>query len=404
MGLKFNSLGHCLITKETGIKITKDIKQEFKQLKGIKFPQKTTTYDIVEIGNDFKVLDNYTQIYTFRDKKGNIVQRNIINKTPEKIIETKRNYLERPVEVKYVSNGNLTSSLFDKHMIYSRKITSVTKENKEYVYKSEEVQSWTKSCTNNEPIVCITKNFAKPFRNNMELEKQSAYEYTKQGKRGLKTTEYVRTKGGGIDLNGIEYIYENMKPIEKDKYLPVAFYSFKQFKQMAPHIAQNPEHIPPFTYVHWYNRPKTNLGSFNEDTIKLNHKTLTTKPEVIATSAHEKEHAYQRDQRIRYRILEKLRNGEEAYYNFDKLTPDNLAMYEKRTGRKFIDSEEEALKYIEANKNYVQPEDNYNEYYRNYLEEKARDAEVPALSEFFENIKDIKFNFKYMSGSQLSDI
>ena len=86
------------------------------------------------------------------------------------------------------------------------------------------------------------------------------------------------------------------------------------------------------------------------------------------------------------------------------MTIDNLAEFEKRKGQKFVSSEEEALKYIDASAKYVQPEENYNEYYNNYLEEKARDAEVPALSEFFENIKDIKFNFKYMSGSQLSDI
>ena len=47
----------------------------------------------------------------------------------------------------------------------------------------------------------------------------------------------------------------------------------------------------------------------------------------------------------------------------------------------------EALKYIDASAKYVQPEENYNEYYNNYLEEKARDAEVPALSEFFENAR-----------------
>ena len=47
MGLKFNTNGHWLISKQTGIKLT-------EKLKEIKYPQRAKTYDIVEIGHNFK--------------------------------------------------------------------------------------------------------------------------------------------------------------------------------------------------------------------------------------------------------------------------------------------------------------------------------------------------------------
>ena len=43
MVISFNSKGHCLINKQLGIQITNELKQELKQLKGIKFPQKVKT-------------------------------------------------------------------------------------------------------------------------------------------------------------------------------------------------------------------------------------------------------------------------------------------------------------------------------------------------------------------------
>ena len=61
--VNFNTKGHCLINKLDKISVTNNVRKSFKETMGIKFPQRVKTYDIVELGHDFKPEINNTKIF-----------------------------------------------------------------------------------------------------------------------------------------------------------------------------------------------------------------------------------------------------------------------------------------------------------------------------------------------------
>lgn len=401
MGISFNSKGHCLINKQTGIKITENIKNELKQLKSIKFPQKTQSYDIVEIGHNFKPEENSTKILTFRDKKGKILQRNIISKTPESTKEIQRNYITfRPQWVSYNDNTGSCSNL-----VRGRKISEIQKQNGYYHSKLEEIQTWTRD-ENGEQLVTISKIKNSPTHiSSIEKEQKSLYEYSRQGKKGYSTNEYARTKFIGIDLNDIKFNFENINPIENDKHLPLHLYSFKNFRNTAPYIIENSEHKPPMTDIYWYKKQpkngKISYGYIEAGNIYLNKKAMKDRVDVVQTVAHEKEHIYQKEQRVRQNLLDRLEQNLAVKYKNKPITLRDITDIETKTGKKFVDSTEEAKKYIEAYKNYDSSLENFEEYRNNYLELKAEEAALKAELEYYNSIINLKSIFKFAPDYQI---
>ncbi len=353
MVLKFNSAGHCLITKQTGIAIT-------KKLKGIKYPQKAKSYDIVQIGHDFKPLTNNTEIITFRDKNGEILQRNITHKTPNELTETKKNY------IKYKDTAIFEPESYNFLLVGGRKISSITKKNGNFFSKSEEIQTYPK--TNSNPRVTISKieSFTTGYPA-VEKENQSLYEYSKDCKKGYYLKNYIRNNDSGLFKFGdFKTHFDEMIDLSTDKYLPLHLYSIKQFRQIAPHIIENPKHSSPFTIIKWYNKypnpadDNISYGFFNGK-VNLNKKTLKTKEQIIETTAHEKEHGYQRAE---------MRKPKEQH-------------------------NEETKRYILATKNYVKADVNYEDYRNNYKEIKAREAERITLNDYKDNLNKLREEFPY---------
>ncbi len=353
MALKFNSAGHCLITKQTGIELT-------KKLKGIKYPQKAKSYDIVEIGHNFNPEEYNTKIITFRDKNGGILQRNITKKTPNETLETKKNY------IKYKDTAIFEPDSYNFLLVGGRKISSVTKKNGNFFAKTEEIQTVPK--IEAAPRVTISKieSFSTGYPA-VEKENQSCYEYTKGSKKGYSLKNYIKNNDAGLFKFGdFEAVFENMDDVSKDKNLPLYLYSVKEFKRIAPYIIENPKHTPPILSIKWYSKyPLTkdagiNYGFFNGQ-VNLNKSTLNTKEDIIQTVAHEKEHGYQRAE---------IQKPVEQH-------------------------NEETRRYIQATKNYVKPEENYEEYRRNYKEVKAREAGTLALNEYKDSLNELRQEFPY---------
>ena len=353
MVLKFNSAGHCLITKQTGIELT-------QKLKGIKYPQRAKTYDVVEIGHNFKPEEYNTKIITFRDKYGEILQRNVTQKTPNETLETKKNY------IKYKDTAIFEPGSYNFLLVAGRKISSVIKKNGKFFAKSEEIQTIPK--TNSESRVTISKieSFSTGYPA-VEKENQSLYEYSKGYKKGYSLKNYIKNNDSGLFKFGdFEANFENLSNLSADKYLPLHLYSAKQFRRIAPHIIENPEHTPPIVSVKWYNKypssdeDNISYGFFNGH-VNLNKRTVKSKEQVIQSAAHEKEHGYQR---------EEMRKPIEKH-------------------------NEETRKYIYATKNYIKAEDNYEEYRKNYKEIKAREAGVKALNDYMDNLNNLRDEFPY---------
>ena len=353
MVLKFNSAGHCLITKQIGIELT-------QKLKGIKYPQRAKSYDIVEIGHNFKPEEYYTKIITFRDKNGNILQRNMTQKTPYETLETKKNY------IKYKDTAIFEPGSYNFLLVGGRKISSITKKNGNFFAKSEEIQTFPKTESNPRVTISKIESFSTGYPA-VEKENQSLYEYSKGYKKGYSLKNYIRNNDAGLfKLGDFEATFANTNDLSQDKYLPLHLYSVKQFKRIAPYMIENSEHTPPILSVKWYNKypnpgeESISYGFFNGQ-VNLNKKTLNTKENIIQTTAHEKEHGYQRNE---------MQKPVEQH-------------------------NEETRRYIQATKNYVKPEENYEEYRKNYKEVKAREAEINALNEYKDNLNKLREEFPY---------
>ena len=360
---KVNSLGCCLINKQTGILLT-------KKLEGIKYPQKAKSYDVVEIGRNFKPEEYKTKIITFRDEVGKIIQRNITEISPNEIIETKKSYkFYSPTYIKVLGNSN--SLLYLK--ILGRKISSIVKKNGKYFSKSEEIQTKTKD-DNNHQVLTISKinTFASEIPQ-LERECQSLYEYKKNSKKGYSAENYYRNNHSGLfKFSDFKEQFENIENcFQNDKYSLLYIYPFKQFKRIAPYVIENPIHKPPFTNIKWYSRyprPEDSYISrgFYDGDVHLNSKILAIKADVVQTTAHEKEHAYQNKERqkpIEYQT-------------------------------------EETRKNIEAYNNYVSADIDYDEYENNYNEIKAREAGFLAVNEYADSLDKLKKNFVYAPNYQ----
>lgn len=410
MTIRFNSKGDCLLNKQSAMSINSELKHKLKELYGITFPQKVKTFDSVEIGHNYTPKDNNTKILSFRDINGKLVQRNIIKTTPNSTTHTKKNYLEMPLSRVRIETDDSFTSLG----IKGRKISSVTKQDGRYVSKSEEIQTFCPSGLDCEPVVTISKTANRPFLAGLECEQKSVFEYTKYGKKGFATNEYAKSKGQGIDVNGIKYEYTNMQSIENDRYLPLHFYSFSNFKRTAPHIVENPEHKPPNTFIEWYSKhPDDTIsygscvhrgnGSFYDikGNVRLNKKANTTNADIINTTAHEKEHAYQQQQMEHKKVLDALKTKQSTKYEGKYYTLEDVRVYEEQNGRKFVDSETEADKYIRADEEYVSFKEDSSAYKRNYLEKMANVAAKNAEKEYQQSVKNLRSNFQYAPDYQI---
>lgn len=356
---RFNSKGSCLINKQIGLALT-------KRFEGIKHPQYAKSVDIVKIGHNFNPDKNNTEIITFRDKYGKIVQRNIIEKTEGDIVEIKKNYKTLPIgEVEDPSNFmNILE-------VAGRKISSVIKKNGKYFSKIEEIQTTPNSSS--KPLVTISKieSFAGPYPQ-IEIENQSIYQYSKGLKKGYTVKDIARNNDAGLFTFGdLKCSFENMKDISNDKYFLLHLYPAKNFKRIAPHIVENPQHPVTGANIHWYNKkaPKeaktVSLGYYN-GTVNLNNREINSKEQVIRTTAHEKEHMYQRIE------MAKQKN----------------------------ESPEEIQKYIDATKNYIKPSDDFEKYSQNYKEIKANEAGELAVQDYFNSLNNLRSEFPYAPSYQ----
>lgn len=361
MKLSFTPKGHCLISKQTGIQIA-------EKLKGIKYPQRAKSYDVVEIGHKFKPEEYNTRIITFRDKNGKIVQRNITENTPNATIDIRRNYIDYGKTL--IEDPK---NVYRDVEIQGRKISTVTKKDGVFFSKSEEIQ--TRTLNTPQPIVNISQIESTPTGySGIEKEKQSLYEYRKGHRHGYSVENIIRNNHSGVfKLGDFKAEFENMKdsPIN-DRYFLFHLYPLKHFKRVAPYTIENPAHTPPLTHIKWYNQhpekdaETASFGFFDGD-VNLNNKTLNTKIEVIKTTAHEKEHAYQKAERNK---------------------PIELHT-------------EETKKNIDAHQNYIAPEKDFEKYKANHNEIRAKEAERNAVDEYMKSSDDLKLKFPYAADYQI---
>ena len=145
---KVNSKGYSLLRKEFGIKVEKAVQES------LKCPEGSVTYDAVRVGKKNDAAEFYTDIFTFRDKEGNVINRYIKKVDGEDITVTKKKYEKMPDdEVRIEDTGEVKN-------IFARKVRSFTRNNDKISNISEDVFAVTYDA---KPILTHFKRKIEPY-------------------------------------------------------------------------------------------------------------------------------------------------------------------------------------------------------------------------------------------------
>lgn len=363
----------------------------------VKSPNKAVTYDLVKI---IKNNGEKVDIITFRDKAidsnlGKIIRRYIIKKERwgETFIE--RNYSEQKETTIFAPEQKS-----NKLSVIGRLIKSVTKFNDEYFEKSIEMQTLTKR-ENLSPVLNISKLVSKPFgKAEIENETQSMFQYSKGiPKKGYEISSLLKSKLGFLN-DVVEPVYKfigftekQAEYFKKDDYFPLHLYSFEEFKKFAPTVATHPNHKTVMTFeTFWFKENNTSRLGFFDGDINLNSDKLNTRFDVINTSAHEKEHAYQLEQCLFYDLKSGITKAP-AYVSDDLF--QQYREYYISGGKCKIRDKQEVKLTKQDYENYVTSSMDEKLYKDQFVEMSARIAGSLAESNYKKSADAIKKEFPY---------
>ena len=377
----------------------------------IKAPHKAQSFDLVKILRDNGEM---VDVITYRAKAkegsiGDILRRYFVHKTDNGLKIIERNYKK----LKEVFIDNPENPLYnDSLKVTGRRITSLTKINDEYIEKSEETQTLTHR-ENGSNVLHIKKILNKIFVPQLfEDEVQSLYEYRKDApKKGFNIHINLKNKMGfNLDVFKPKFIFQGftkdlIDKFKNDPYFLLHLYSDKDFRKMAPTVANHPTHKLIFEpKIKWYKGGDIRGYWGHEDTIKLNKDKLTSKMKIINTSAHEKEHSYQEEQCMLLSII----NNEEC--NLEPINQKRFEKYKKyvKQGGKFELQPRMIIdKYWYDIQNYITHEEDLNKHLDQTIERHARIAGALATRDYEKSSTNLKEEFlfapDYLMGATIQD-
>ena len=365
----------------------------------IKPPNGAQSCDLVKIAKENK---EKIDIITFRDKAkdgqiGKILRRYILKKGHYGETVIQKNYFQIGAEKILNPEKDGIKEFLE---VTGRKIFSVTKFEDEYFEKSTEIQTVTHR-KNNTPILHISKIVSKPFGNAyIEDETQSLYQYSKDyPTKGYKIKTCLKSKQGFFNdvfpstIEFKDFPKNLVKRFKEDIYFPLHLYSFKEFKKMAPTVAQHPQHKTELPFeIKWFCDSKANKYGYFDGKVNLNSRSLVSRFHVICSSAHEKEHAYQMEQCI----FDYLKKG---FAKNPKFIPKDLYKQYKGyyiSGGKCKINDKAEVKLIKENfENYIKSEDDKIGYKDQFIEMSARVAGGLAEQVYRKSAQDLKEEFLF---------
>ncbi len=125
---KITRNGAALLRKESGLNAQQALQE------GLRMPANAATYDAVRVGRNFNHNEHYTDVFTFRNKSGEIVSRYTKKVDGTNIKETRQGFEEfLPDEFELTVGGSEVLELF------AKKINSYTRENGKITSISQDV-------------------------------------------------------------------------------------------------------------------------------------------------------------------------------------------------------------------------------------------------------------------------
>lgn len=357
-----------LLRKEMGLASKLALKE------GVRLPKGTASFDVVKV----KKNDILTDIFTFKDENGKIVQRYIKKTEGKNIIETTRKYDEiesfdvpiDELETKYV-------------WLNSRRIRSCTRTNGRISEIKEEVITHTDE---KNPFMTKTVRTIKP---------ESEYE-SRCLKKPKSESILIEQRRKGSKPVFIENEYQVDNFAQGDSFLVKSNVSSPELKDIAensfflPYTSQDIKFAHRITQacmrdanlllepeVVLYKSSGKTLGSFDGRIlikIKSEKGLLEPRSSLINTAGHEVGHVKWEEKVLMYDL------GEKEMY-----TPEELSKIKK---------------YKKAMENYTPAKVNYKKYKNNFAEVTAREEGAAASNKYMDLDSKISKVFPFLHPNQ----
>ncbi len=208
---KVNSKGAELLRKETGLKLSQAPKE------GLSVPQEAVSFDAVRVGRNFNPNQSYTDIFTFRDKNGEIISR-VTKKVDGKNVSETKKWFEKlfPWEKDLDDIGEKVLS------IPATKVSSYTRENGKISQITEDVFAVAQT---EKPIVTHSKKTITPVYDDVYKSTNKETFLLEQRQNGTSPKfikneyEVNRYAIGYADLKKSEVSSPELREIAKNTYL-----------------------------------------------------------------------------------------------------------------------------------------------------------------------------------------
>ena len=358
-----------LLRKELGIKISKLSKEG---LTDIKIPESAVSYDAVKVGREANPTEHYTDVFIFRDKDGNVVS-TIHNKIDnKKIKQTVRKYSAAKEEDLYIDAEEDINFIPIKRQIvrgYEKedgKITKCFEEHRAITDDKKRMETLKRDIypDSNEVIkISHFENGSKPRFIENHYQKESPEDKFRFApdfirKRLIKSALKTPDKYAGYYiLTDSKVSDEGLKELAQHQYFLPYFSPDKKFiHRMARQVEREKESVNAHCSLKPFSEESTHMGFCNNE-IGINrlepNGSKRTRRSLANTIGHEFGHANWDQKVIEYDM------AEEGLISLEKtnITKEQIAQIKR---------------YKEANKNYVNPDKNIDEYIKNFTEIMAR--------------------------------
>ncbi len=372
---KVNSKGASLIRKETGLDASMAAKEGFK----LQLPETAHTCDIVRIGRNNNPALHYTDVLTFRDKSGQIVNRYIKQVDGKNIKETHKGYEEMfPWEKDMDESGKEVMDIFGK------KVRSYTRENG----KIKQIQEDT-FAVSDEPKPYLT-HFQRTItpaaqprttrvnNENILLEQRRSGEKPKFLQNEYKVDDYYT--GDFYLINSRASSGELKKIAQNSYFLPYVSPTPKFTNRMANACIEDANFIAP-PEIKLYKEASAKSGFYTGDVninLKSSRDLSAPRESLTETIGHEVSHAKWAEKTLMYDMH---KNGIDMGNDFKKfIKPGDIPKIEK---------------YKYSSEHYISPKEDYKGYLNQYCERVAREDGTAAVRKYSTLDKAIKNEFPY---------
>ena len=375
---KVNSKGASLLRKETGLNISEAAKE------GILIPKTAHTYDAVRVGRNNNPAEHYTDVFTFRDKNGQIVNRYIKQVDGQNVKETRKGY-ENLCEWEKDIDGSEENVL----TILGKKVRSYTRENGKINRIQEDVFAIT---SEQKPYLTHFQKTITPFPeiHNIRRNKETILLEQRRNKEQPKfiKNEYIVDE----DINGnFNLIKSQSSSPELEKiannthFLPYVSPDSKFAYRMSNACIKDSD----FIYqpgINLYKEASGKQGFYCADiniNLKSSRDLKKTREALTDTIGHEVSHAKWEEKTDLYDMYI---NGFDVYGDLKKIVkPEEISQIKK---------------YKQSIDHYIPAKKDYKGYLNQYCERVARADGAKAVKKYDDLSRSIGEEFPNMHGFQ----